>query len=255
MFRRREQPRRFGWSSFHPVGRNPFLPLSRHFSRAPIIDQPPSETVEVYSDHPSGLPQYATTTALAILKEPLVYCSSQAGGRASANSGALATYAGRINKLARPWNTFISSAFHHAYYKALQHVPNIRPTPQQERHLVSEGDVADLIMSNVLSSIPAILTSLLFEDVRHVLEVTIQHHPTIKLPQPAQDDANSEQEAGTAETEKKKPDSTYVYPDHVLFLSRRRNPPIQHESPHLYLIIVEEKVRCDCRPFVASCAY
>ncbi|GAA5889909.1 hypothetical protein JCM8208_001165 [Rhodotorula glutinis] len=182
---RREPPRRFGWSSFRPAGRNPFLPLARHFSRAPTIDASPQGFARVYSDRPRGdRIQYTAYPVISILNEPLAECSWQSGGYASSNGGALQAFAAE-----------------------------------------------DLVMSNILSALPSILSSLLHPDLAGVLEVSIHQHPTLKLPKTTHHGQPHHVQ-----------ESTSVFPDHALVLTRRHISTSHKPSPSfLYLVIVEEK--------------
>ncbi|KPV77364.1 uncharacterized protein RHOBADRAFT_41357 [Rhodotorula graminis WP1] len=209
---KRDPLRRFAWWSLRPVGRDPFLPLARHLSRAPEIDVAPDGLVRIYSDRPHGdRIQNTAHPAISILNEDLVECSWQSGGYASSNGGALHLFAASFKAVPQPWTATFTASFYRAYWAAVQGAPDLPATPQQRRHLASEGDVADLVMSNVLSALPSILTSLLRPDLAGLLEVSIHQHPTLKLPKTTQ----QSQALHVKET-------TSVFPDHALVLTRRR---------------------------------
>lgn len=115
----------------HPVRASPRLR-----SRSPLTH------CHFYISQRNQPVRYIESPALSILNEALVKCTWQGGGYASSNSGSLQKYTSTVIKKTQPWETFFPAAFHRAYWAAVGSVPDLAATPQQRRHLASEGDVA-----------------------------------------------------------------------------------------------------------------
>ncbi|GAA5986421.1 hypothetical protein JCM11641_000993 [Rhodosporidiobolus odoratus] len=215
-----------------PAPRNPFLPVARHLSK--LFTRRRTLKSHEYFDKPITVEEeaYGRSSAMVILSELLNHCDHSNAGSPSQNKTAGIDFVRHLEREAKTWSTFFRQSFFEAYLGAMKSVKAVKTFPQQERLLEHEGDVGDLVLSNVLAPILAILKKLIAPDMEEYLDIYIQHQAskTLRRFVRSKDGKMEEQ-------------TVVIYIDHAIVLVNKRCTMEDRRAKldRVYLAIVDEK--------------